>query len=91
MPGVLDDHQPARRPPPATRLPPTASVSRVSMRSGYLGLGSNVGERRTHLEDAVSALPEHGVTVTASSSVYETEPVGEVLDQRQDLLSRCHR
>jgi 2-amino-4-hydroxy-6-hydroxymethyldihydropteridine diphosphokinase len=60
------------------------------MRSGYLGLGSNVGERRTHLEDAVSALPEHGVTVTASSSVYETEPVGEVLDQ-QEFFNACVR
>jgi 2-amino-4-hydroxy-6-hydroxymethyldihydropteridine diphosphokinase len=60
------------------------------MRSGYLGLGSNVGERRAHLEDAVSALPEHGVTVTASSSVYETEPVGEVLDQRE-FFNACVR
>lgn len=46
---------------------------------GYLGLGSNVGDRRGHLEAAVDLLP---VTVLASSSVYETEPVGEVLDQR---------
>jgi 2-amino-4-hydroxy-6-hydroxymethyldihydropteridine diphosphokinase len=46
---------------------------------GYLGLGSNVGDRRAHLEAAVQLLP---VDVLASSSVYETEPVGEVLDQR---------
>ena len=46
---------------------------------GYLGLGSNVGDRRAHLEAAVELLP---VAVLASSSVYETEPVGEVLDQR---------
>jgi len=51
--------------------------------TGYLGLGSNEGDRRGHLEDAVRALPEHGVLVTASSSVYETEPVGDVLDQRE--------
>jgi 2-amino-4-hydroxy-6-hydroxymethyldihydropteridine diphosphokinase len=50
---------------------------------GYLGLGSNEGDRRGQLEAAVQALPEHGVDVTASSSVYETEPVGEVLDQRE--------
>jgi 2-amino-4-hydroxy-6-hydroxymethyldihydropteridine diphosphokinase len=48
---------------------------------GYLGLGSNVGERREHLEAAVRALPAHDVDILASSSVYETEPVGEVLDQ----------
>ena len=53
------------------------------VRTGYLGLGSNVGERREHLEAAVRALPAHGVRVLASSSVYETEPVGEVLDQRE--------
>ena len=59
-------------------------------RVGYLGLGSNVGDRRAHLEAAVAALPSHGVTVLASSSVYETEPVGEVLDQR-DFLNACLR
>jgi len=53
------------------------------MTPGYLGLGSNVGDRREHLEEAVAALPAHGVTVVASSSVYETEPVGLVLDQRE--------
>ena len=52
---------------------------------GYLGLGSNVGERRAHLQAAVDALPRHGVRVLASSSVYETEPVGEVVDQREFL------
>jgi len=57
---------------------------------GYLGLGSNVGDRRAHLLEAVSALPEHGVSVLASSSVYETEPVGLVLDQR-DFYNACLR
>jgi 2-amino-4-hydroxy-6-hydroxymethyldihydropteridine diphosphokinase len=50
---------------------------------GYLGLGSNVGDRRAHLEAAVAALSAQGVKVGASSSVYETEPVGLVLDQRE--------
>jgi 2-amino-4-hydroxy-6-hydroxymethyldihydropteridine diphosphokinase len=49
---------------------------------GYLGLGSNVGDRREQLRAAVGALPGLGVRVLASSSVYETEPVGLVLDQR---------
>jgi 2-amino-4-hydroxy-6-hydroxymethyldihydropteridine diphosphokinase len=57
---------------------------------GYLGLGSNVGDRRGHLRDAVAALPDHGVEVLASSSVYETEPVGLVLDQR-DFYNACLR
>jgi 2-amino-4-hydroxy-6-hydroxymethyldihydropteridine diphosphokinase len=52
------------------------------MAPGFLGLGSNVGDRRSHLQAAVDGLGAHGVAVTASSAVYETEPVGEVLDQR---------
>jgi 2-amino-4-hydroxy-6-hydroxymethyldihydropteridine diphosphokinase len=50
-------------------------------RTGYLGLGSNIGDRRAHLESAAADLGKHGVEVLASSSVYETEPVGLVLDQ----------
>jgi 2-amino-4-hydroxy-6-hydroxymethyldihydropteridine diphosphokinase len=49
---------------------------------GYLGLGSNVGDRRTNLQATVESLWAHDVVVLVSSSVYETEPVGEVLDQR---------
>jgi len=60
------------------------------MTPGYLGLGSNIGDRRAHLAQAVAALPENGVTVLASSSVYETEPVGLVLDQRE-FYNACIR
>jgi 2-amino-4-hydroxy-6-hydroxymethyldihydropteridine diphosphokinase len=59
-------------------------------RVGYLGLGSNVGDRRDRLTAAVDALPRHGVRVLASSSTYETEPVGEILDQ-PDFLNACVR
>ena len=38
----------------------------------FLGLGSNLGNRRRHLREAVAGLPD----VVAVSSVYETEPVG---------------
>ncbi len=55
------------------------------MTTGYLGLGSNVGDRRAHLQAAVDLLPAQGVQVLASSPVYETEPVGEVLEQREFL------
>ena len=48
---------------------------------GFLGLGSNVGDRLSHLRAAVKMLGEHGVEVIAGSSAYETEPVGEILDQ----------
>jgi 2-amino-4-hydroxy-6-hydroxymethyldihydropteridine diphosphokinase len=57
---------------------------------GYLGLGSNVGDREEHLRAAIGALPQHGVAVEAVSSAYETEPVGEVLDQ-PDFLNAAIR
>lgn len=57
---------------------------------GYLGLGSNVGDRRANLQAVADLLPAHGVDVLAASSVYETEPVGEVLDQ-PEFLNACLR
>jgi 2-amino-4-hydroxy-6-hydroxymethyldihydropteridine diphosphokinase len=57
---------------------------------GYLGLGSNVGDREAHLRRAVEDLRAHGVTVEAVSSLYETEPVGEILDQ-PDFLNAAVR
>jgi 2-amino-4-hydroxy-6-hydroxymethyldihydropteridine diphosphokinase len=58
------------------------------MRIGLLGLGSNVGDRRAELQAAVSALPGAGVVPLASSSTYDTDPVGEVLDQ-PSFLNAC--
>ena len=60
------------------------------MTDGYLGLGSNVGDRRANLQAAADALPGHGVTVLASSSTYDTDPVGLVLDQPA-FLNACVR
>jgi 2-amino-4-hydroxy-6-hydroxymethyldihydropteridine diphosphokinase len=57
---------------------------------GYLGLGSNVGDREQHLRAALAALPDHGVEVEAVSSLYETEPVGEIAEQ-QDFLNAAAR
>ena len=60
------------------------------MRTGYLGLGSNVGDRRANLQAAVDALPGRGVAVLASSATYDTDPVGLVLDQPA-FLNACIR
>ena len=57
---------------------------------GYLGLGSNVGERRSNLQATVEILWAHNVVVLASSSVYETAPVGDVLEQRP-FFNACVR
>ena len=74
----------------ATRMSDAAAGLASGERVGYLGLGSNVGDRRAQLAAAVAALPRHGVRVLASSSTYETEPVGEILDQ-PDFLNACVR
>ena len=76
-------------------------------RTGYLGLGSNVGDRAANLRAARDLIhAADAVRVTASSSLYETEPQGEVLDQPdflnaavrivtdldpEDLLDACKR
>jgi len=62
----------------------------VSAELGYLGLGSNLGDRRAQLQAAVEDLWAHGVQAIAASSVYESEPVGEVLDQPA-FLNACLR
>ena len=46
------------------------------MNTVYLSLGSNLGDRKSHLDRALEQLPHVGVEVKRLSSVYETEPVG---------------
>jgi 2-amino-4-hydroxy-6-hydroxymethyldihydropteridine diphosphokinase len=57
---------------------------------GYLGLGSNEGDRRAHLRAARTALAGVELDVTASSAVYLTAPQGEVTEQR-DFYNACVR
>ena len=72
---------------------PDPASDRSSSAPALLGLGSNVGDRRAHLQAAVDALGAAGVAVQACSSTYDTDPVGEVLDQpsflNACLLVRC--
>jgi 2-amino-4-hydroxy-6-hydroxymethyldihydropteridine diphosphokinase len=45
--------------------------------TAYIGLGSNLGDRRDLIRRAVEALAAvEGVTVVEQSDLYETEPVG---------------
>jgi 2-amino-4-hydroxy-6-hydroxymethyldihydropteridine diphosphokinase len=55
---------------------------------GYLGLGSNQGDRLAALRRARDAIAGPGLRVVASSSAYETAPQGEVTDQ-PDFLNAC--
>jgi len=69
----------------------TASVARIIAplpEVVYLGLGTNLGDRVDHLEQALFALATHPeIEVTAVSRVYETEYVGP---GRQDpYLNAC--
>jgi len=62
----------------------------MAKRIGLLGLGSNVGDRRAELQAAVDALAQAGIEPLASSSTYDTDPVGEVLEQ-PSFLNACVR
>ena len=77
------------------------------MTRAFLGLGSNLGDRRQHLRDAVDTLsdPDAGLGFVAVSPIYETDPVGGPDQERylnlvveldtarspRELLAICHR
>ncbi len=42
----------------------------------YLGLGSNIGDRKAHLRKAVDELQSRDLRLRRVSGIYETEPVG---------------
>lgn len=50
----------------------------------FIGLGSNLGDRKQQLENAIRELEANGVHTVRRSSVYETEPFG-VKDQPEFL------
>ena len=57
-------------------------------RRAFLGLGSNLGDRVAHLRAAVASLPD----LVATSSVYETAPVGGPAEQGPylNLVAELH-
>jgi 2-amino-4-hydroxy-6-hydroxymethyldihydropteridine diphosphokinase len=50
------------------------------MKTAYLGLGTNLGEREANLRTAIEALGSERLNVTRESSIFETAP-RDVLDQ----------
>jgi 2-amino-4-hydroxy-6-hydroxymethyldihydropteridine diphosphokinase len=50
------------------------------LKTVYLGLGSNIGDREANLREALERMEAAGVRVTRRSSLYETDP-REILDQ----------
>ena len=60
----------------------TSASEEAPTRRAFLSLGSNLGDRRSHLRRAVDQLRAGSdPAVTAVSRVYETEPVGGPDDQ----------
>lgn len=53
----------------------------------YLGLGSNLGDRKANIEEALTRLEQYGIKVVARSTMYETAPA-YVLDQ-PDFINAC--
>ncbi len=53
---------------------------KMPVRTAFLSLGSNVGDRKGALEQAIAALEQEQIKVMARSSIYETEPQ-DVKDQ----------
>jgi 2-amino-4-hydroxy-6-hydroxymethyldihydropteridine diphosphokinase len=45
------------------------------MKRVYLSLGSNLGKRERHLQDAIGRLEGTGLHIVRLSSIYETEPM----------------
>ncbi len=46
----------------------------------YIGIGSNIGDRKENCRKAIKLLKENGIAIKKQSSMYETEPWG-VKDQ----------
>jgi len=78
-------------------------LSQPPVRRAFIGLGSNLGDRRAYLRSAVDQLGSAG-DVSAVSPLYETEPVGgppgqqnylnlvvelQTADSPRTLLERC--
>lgn len=42
----------------------------------FLGLGTNIGDRKANLKQALRLLEEAGLEIEKVSSIYETEPIG---------------
>lgn len=55
------------------------------MINAYLSIGSNIGDRIANLQGAIDGLRLYKIEVVAISSVYETEPVGGVV--QDDFLN----
>jgi 2-amino-4-hydroxy-6-hydroxymethyldihydropteridine diphosphokinase len=54
----------------------------MATRRIFIGLGSNIGDRRAQLDRARKGLGEAGLRIVEQSALYRTEPI-EVIDQEE--------
>jgi 2-amino-4-hydroxy-6-hydroxymethyldihydropteridine diphosphokinase/dihydropteroate synthase len=57
-------------------------------RTAYIALGSNLGDRVAEIEEACREMDARGVKVKRTSSLWETEPM-YVVDQDRFLNGAC--
>ena len=57
----------------------------------YLSLGSNLGDRKQNLIDAIHSLNSNDLAVESVSSLYETVPIGETEQPVPDYLNVAAR
>jgi len=50
--------------------------TKVPLKTIYLGLGSNLGNRESNIQIAIQQLKDQGILVEKISSIIETDPVG---------------
>lgn len=54
---------------------------------GFVGLGSNMGDRRAHLVAGLEGLDAAGARIVRVSSLYETAPYGDYSEPQPDFLN----
>lgn len=57
------------------------------MKEIIFGLGTNLGDRRNNLKEAIERLENEGFKLAASSDIFETEPWGGI--EQPDFLNMC--
>src|SRR5262249_37944608 len=58
---------------PQSNGQPDVTIRR--MKTVYLALGSNLGDRESNLQRAIDLIPTAGIVLTRASPVYETKPM----------------
>lgn len=65
--------------PKSIKIEPSSDMAagreKPTTRTGYVALGSNLGDRIAHIEEACREMEARGIRVKRTSSLWETEPM----------------